>query len=201
MNFDNYQMNKKKLKHLVRIVGGQWRGRKISFPENSQVRPTPDRVKETLFNWLAPYIVGARCLELFAGSASLSFESLSRQAAYVVAVEKDRDTVEAIQSNATTLKAENLKIVLADCLSWLKTTQPPEPFNIIFIDPPYAIKALPESFALVNTPDWVAPGTLIYFESDITFAKTDLPNNWELLKNKKAGQVLYHLVKVLSHPV
>lgn len=184
------------MKNQVRIIGGRWRGRKISFPENSQVRPTPDRVKETLFNWLAPYIVDARCLELFAGSASLSFEALSRQAAVAVAVEKDTLTIRTIEKNASTLQADNIEIVQADCFVWLKTTQPQEPFNIIFIDPPYAIKGLPKSFLLVNSPLWLAEDALVYFESDYPIGDSDLPENWSILKQKQAGQVLYYLVQV-----
>lgn len=183
------------MKNQVRIIGGRWRGRKISFPEHRQVRPTPDRVKETLFNWLAPYIIDAHCLELFAGSASLSFEALSRQAKTAVAVEKDRDTIQDIQKNKDILNAEALEIINTDCFIWLKTTQPSRPFDIAFIDPPYALNGLPESFELINNPAWLQPNALIYFESHIPM-EDQLPANWTLLKNKRAGQVLYYLVQV-----
>jgi 16S rRNA (guanine966-N2)-methyltransferase len=184
------------MKNQVRIIGGHWRGRKLSFPANPELRPTPDRVRETVFNWLSPYIVGARCLELFAGSAAFSFEALSRNAAFAWAVEKDRASVNAIRENARLLKAESLEVVEADCIAWLKKSS--TPFDIICVDPPYAAKLLPACFDLLDKNGWLAKDALVYFESEYPIEAASLPLGWQIIKEKRAGQVHYYLV---THPL
>lgn len=119
----------------VRIIGGQWKRRRLAVPDVSDLRPTPDRVRETLFNWLAPDVAGACCLDLFAGSGALGFEAASRGAARVVLVEQNTEVVEVLRQEAQTLRGKAIEVVQADALAYLK--QSPEPFDIVFVDPPY----------------------------------------------------------------
>lgn len=187
------------MRNQVRIIAGQWRGRKISFPEKLSLRPTPDRVKETLFNWLAPFIVGARCLELFAGSAALSFESLSRHARMAIAIEMDMETVAAIKKNAEILQTTKLQdsafqVIQENCMVWLKSTMPSEPFDIIFIDPPYADNAIIDCLHLLNMPGWLSEKAWVYFETDDPKIKDQLPIGWNIVKEKQAGQVYFYLI-------
>ena len=184
----------------VRIIAGKWRGRKIQFPTVEGLRPTPNRIRETLFNWLAPYIHEARCLDLFTGSGALGFESLSRGAAYVLCLEKDREAYQMLRINAERLNAETMEIQEKDALIWL--TAPPQqpfkpstPFDIIFVDPPYVLKALSKCFVLLENQAWFKINTLIYFESDVPIELLTLPNTWEILKKKKAGNVYYYLTQ------
>lgn len=180
----------------LRIIGGLWRSRKIFFPDVEGLRPTPDRVRETLFNWLKAEIVGAHCLDLFSGSGALSFEALSRGAGKAVLVEEDKDAFECIQQSAATLQAKKLEMHQQDCLVFLKNEQRnSSPFDIIFVDPPYAKKLLPTCFKLIDIHHWLKQSGLIYFESETPITEQDLPNTWKILKAKRAGNVYYHLVQ------
>ena len=187
----------------VRIIAGKWRGRKIQFPTVAGLRPTPNRIRETLFNWLAPYIHGAHCLDLFTGSGALGFESLSRGAAYVLCLEKDRGAYEMLRQNAKRLNADLMEIQEQDALVWI-TTQCQQalklttPFDIIFVDPPYALKALSKCFALLENQAWLTINTLIYFESDVPIELLTLPDTWAILKKKKAGNVYYYLTQKIN---
>ena len=187
----------------VRIIAGKWRGRKIQFPTVAGLRPTPNRIRETLFNWLAPYIHGAHCLDLFTGSGALGFESLSRGAAHVLCLEKDRDAYEMLRQNAKRLNADLMEIQEQDALVWI-TTQCQQalklttPFDIIFVDPPYALKALSNFFALLENQAWLTINTLIYFESDVPIELLTLPDTWAILKKKKAGSVYYYLTQKIK---
>jgi 16S rRNA (guanine966-N2)-methyltransferase len=187
----------------VRIIAGKWRGRKIQFPTVAGLRPTPNRIRETLFNWLAPYIHDARCLDLFTGSGALGFESLSRGAIHVLCLEKDREAYQMLRTNAERLNADAMEIQEKDALVWLtaQTQQPLKsnvPFDIIFVDPPYALKALSKCFALLENQVWFTINTLIYFESDVPIELLTLPNTWEILKKKKAGSVYYYLTRKIE---
>jgi 16S rRNA (guanine966-N2)-methyltransferase len=189
----------------VRIIAGKWRGRKIQFPTVGGLRPTPNRIRETLFNWLVPYIHDARCLDLFTGSGALGFESLSRGAAYVLCLEKNREAYQMLISNAKHLKADAdaMEICEKDALVWLteQLQQPLKtrtPFDIIFVDPPYALKTLSKCFALLESQAWLRINTLIYFESDVPIELLTLPDTWEILKKKKAGNVYYCLTQKTS---
>lgn len=184
----------------VRIIAGKWRGRKIQFPTVAGLRPTPNRIRETLFNWLAPYIHDARCLDLFTGSGALGFESLSRGAAHVLCLEKDREAYQMLRTNAERLNADAMEIQENDALIWLtappqQLLEPSTPFDIIFVDPPYALKALSKCFALLENQAWFTINTLIYFESDVPIELLTLPVTWEILKKKKAGSVYYYLTQ------
>lgn len=183
------------MKNQVRIIGGTLRGRKINFPSKKDLRPTPDRVRETVFNWLSPAIIQAHCLELFAGSAAFSFESLSRLAASVYTVEKDAEVVSEIKKNKELLKLDNMQIIQADCIQWLQNTKPPVLFNIVFIDPPYSGNLLLSCFELLARNLWIAEGGKIYFENNEPIVAEALPRDWKIIKEKRAGQVYYYLAE------
>jgi 16S rRNA (guanine966-N2)-methyltransferase len=182
----------KKNDNQVRIIGGKWRGRKIHFPLTPELRPTPDRVRETLFNWLAPKMMGATCLDLFAGSGALSFEALSRGAYSVVALEKQSLIISNIQKTAGILAAENLTLLRQDALTYLKG--PPTAFDIVFIDPPYKSDLLGACLSLLTEKGWLKEGALLYFESDLE-KKFTTPPTLNLLREKKAGKVCYFLAQ------
>lgn len=176
----------------VRIIGGIWRSRRLSFPASAGLRPTPDRVRETVFNWLTPALPGARCLDLFAGTGAFGFESVSRGAAHAVLVEKQIEVVAALRENGARLKAEAVEIVHADALQWLRS--PGQAFDVIFLDPPYASGLLGPCIELLEARDWVKPTSLVYLETSRREAPP-LPASWELLRSKTAGQVGYHLAR------
>jgi 16S rRNA (guanine966-N2)-methyltransferase len=175
----------------VRIIGGRWRGRKIRFPAGSMIRPSPDRVRETLFNWLAPTIRGARCLDLFAGSGALGFESLSRGAASAVFVERDAAIVAHLRSLAKELAADSSSIIQADAPSWLSRTG--GPFDVVFLDPPFGSGLLPGLLQSLDRGGWLAPGAMIYIESKRTEGVPGLPALWRMHRSGHAGDVGYYL--------
>jgi 16S rRNA (guanine966-N2)-methyltransferase len=173
----------------VRIIAGEWRGRRIEIPEATSVRPTPDRVRETVFNWLRDSIVGARCLDLFAGTGVLGFEALSRGAAEACFVEQDAKLVEALRTTAAKLGAAP-KIVRRDALAFLR--EPPTArFDIAFLDPPYAAPLDP---LLAVLPAWLHPGALVYVERPRDEGLPAVPSaSW--LKQSYAGAVEYGLLQ------
>jgi len=178
---------------MLRIIGGQWRGRKLQFPDVKDIRPTPDRVRETLFNWLTPHIHGARCLDLFAGSGAVGLEALSRGAGEVVMVERESRAANSLREHGKLLQADGLKVVQADALHYLQSKT--EPFNIVFLDPPFRRGLLEECLQGLQGGDWLAPDALIYIEVEKELGELDLPDGWELLKEKVSGQVSYNLVQ------
>jgi len=175
----------------VRIVGGQWRGRRLAVAAAGGLRPTPDRVRETLFNWLQPVIEGARCLDLFAGTGVLGFEALSRGAAEAVLVEADGQAVAGLRDNARRLGAGGAHIVQADVLSWLGGT--PSAFHVVFLDPPYRRDLLAPCCACLEQGGWLAPGAYIYLEAEAELGVPVVPQGWSVVRSKRAGQVGYHL--------
>jgi 16S rRNA (guanine966-N2)-methyltransferase len=177
----------------IRIIGGKWRGRKITFPSVAGLRPTPDRIRETLFNWLAPYIDGARCLDLFAGSGALGLEALSRDALEVVALEKNPIAAKALTEHIQKLDAHNMTAIATDALLWLETRG--SFFDIVFLDPPYQSHLLRPVFSLLEANDWLKVFSLIYFESHEPLQATEIPATWHLLRDKKAGRVYYYLAQ------
>ncbi|MBI5463147.1 MAG: 16S rRNA (guanine(966)-N(2))-methyltransferase RsmD [Gammaproteobacteria bacterium] len=189
------------VRNQVRIGGGQWRGRKLSFPDVPGLRPTPDRVRETLFNWLAPVLAGSRCLDLFAGSGALGFEAASRGAAEVVLVERDATVVKALREQQQRLAATQIQIVQADALQFLGGT--PRPFDIVLLDPPFGQDLLEAALAAL-TSAWLAPTAFIYLEAERAVAAETLaallPDGFELFRSKTAGQVGYHLARRLAEP-
>ena len=175
----------------IRIIGGQWRGRKLPVPDSPGLRPTTDRVRETLFNWLAPYLVGARCLDCFAGSGALGLEALSRYAADATLLEMERGVAQQLQKNLATLKSSAAKVVNTNTLNFL--SQHGEPHDIVFVDPPFRKGLLEATLNLLETRGWLAPQALIYVESEVENGLPPVPANWQLHREKVAGQVAYRL--------
>lgn len=180
-------------RHQVRIIGGQWRGRKLHFPSTPTLRPTPDRVRETLFNWLQQDVAGSRCLDLFAGSGALGFEALSRGAREVVFVETDPEAIASVVNMLQLLGCEQGRVVRADAFAYL--AQPPEPFDIVFLDPPFSSRALERVSTMLESGGWLRPGSLVYLEDAAEAGEPQLPAGWTLLRSKRAGEVGYHLAR------
>lgn len=176
----------------VRIIGGEWRGRKLKVPAVTNLRPTPDRVRETLFNWLAPVIAGAHCLDAFAGSGVLGFEALSRGAAQVVMVDESMVAVKTLQEQAAIFKTQQASIYCARIPAQLQ--KPQKLFDIVFLDPPYQQDLLLPTCFYLEEQSFLADEAYIYLEAKASLGENELPANWNLLKSKKAGQVAYHLV-------
>src|SRR5688572_29235803 len=167
------------------------RGRRWRFPDAPDIRPTPDRVRETLFNWLGPRIVGARCLDLFAGSGALGLESVSRGAGSVVLVEQNAAIVRAIGAVMTEWNVTQARVERADAFAWLRGA--PQLFDIVFLDPPFASGLLAPAAALLEQKGWLAPDALIYLENAAREALPALPPTWQERKTGRAGEVGYHL--------
>ena len=176
----------------VRIIGGQWRSRKLPVHDVEGLRPTTDRVKETVFNWLAPYIVDAQCLDLFAGSGGLSFEALSRYAKSALLLEKDRTAAKQLSHNLATLKCDNATVTNTDSLAFL-AKKATEQFDLIFIDPPFRKNLLEQSCQLLEDNGWLSADAVIYLEMESELAMVNLPAGWQCLREKNAGQVTYSL--------
>ena len=175
----------------IRIIGGQWRGRKLPVPDSPGLRPTTDRVRETLFNWLAPSMVDARCLDCFAGSGALGLEALSRYAASATLLEMERGVAAQLQKNLATLKADNGNVINANTLTHL--AQPGTPHDVVFIDPPFRKGLLDETLRLLEANGWLADDALIYVESEVENGLPPVPAHWDLYREKVAGQVAYRL--------
>ncbi len=177
----------------IRIIGGKWRSRKVSFMTKDGLRPTPDRVRETLFNWLAPFMVDAVCLDLYAGSGVLGLEALSRGAAAVYALDSDRDCVQRIAQNQQVLQAENYTLLNKSALDWLQAPQ--FSADIIFVDPPYKQNILYKTLDLLEQNNWVKSGGVIYFEQDQPLDAELLPAGWNIWRESKAGKVFFYLAQ------
>lgn len=175
----------------IRIIGGKWRGRKLPVRNSEGLRPTTDRIKETLFNWLMPVIRDARCLDCFAGSGSLGFEALSRFASHVTFIELDKQNAQLISENKTRLQADNANIINGDSMAVLN--QVGSPFDVVFIDPPFRKGLLDETLSLLEKNQWLADESWIYVESEAESPLTNIPANWQLHREKIAGQVAYRL--------
>lgn len=177
----------------LRIIGGEWRSRVLPVLDQPGLRPTPDRVRETLFNWLQHQLPGAQCLDLFAGSGALGFEAASRGASRVVLVEQAADACKILKQNMAKLNAgERMQLVQGDALQWLK--QCDQSFDLVFVDPPYAAGLLPEVCALLARPGCLADEARVYLEQPSDRPLPELPVGWRVIREKKAGQVGYYLV-------
>lgn len=178
----------------VRIIGGAWRGRKLQFPSAETLRPTPDRVRETLFNWLQFDVPGRRCLDLFAGSGALGFEALSRGAAEVVFVERDPRVAAAIGAALRVLRCDRGQVATQDAFTYLRQAVP-RPFDLVFLDPPYDERWLERACTTLESGGWLAPGAWVYLEDTAARGAPTLPEGWTLLRSRKAGDVGYHLAR------
>jgi len=180
----------------VRIIAGLWRGRKLPVLTSQGLRPTGDRVKETLFNWLMPYIVDSECLDCFAGSGSLGFEALSRQAAKVTFLELEKAVAQQLSKNIQTLKcADRAQVVNQNSLQFLNQPQNQPHFDLVFLDPPFNFDLAEQAIALLDKNHWLRPQALIYVETEKDKG-LNVPENWALLKEKNSGQVSYRLYQV-----
>lgn len=176
-----------------RIIAGAWRRRKLSFPPLPGIRPSPDRVRETLFNWLQDHMAGARCLDLFTGSGALGLEALSRSAAEVVFVDRERAALDAVSGHLATLKAQGGTVVQADALAWLAA--PAAPFDIVFLDPPFDAGLLPKTCTLLEEGGWLKPSTYIYMEYPAEHPP-EAPSHWSLWRESRAGRVGFRLMQI-----
>ena len=177
----------------IRVIAGRWRGRRLRFPDLPGLRPTPDRVRETLFNWLTPALPGARCLDLFAGSGALGIEALSRGAAEVVFVERHPVAIRALRDNLARLNGAGARIEQAEALAWLR--QPGTPFEIALLDPPFGEGLLEPVCALLERGGWLAPTAWIYLEAEAEAGPPSLPARWTPHREKTAGAVTYRLAR------
>lgn len=173
----------------VRISGGEWRSRLLSFPDVPGLRPTPDRVRQTVFNWLGQDMHGRRCLDLFAGTGAMGFEALSRGASAVVLVEKSAVAARSLQQNQALLKAGQATVLQQDAMQFLAQSR--ERFDVIFLDPPYQQGWLPRLLPLLS--GHLAAGGVVYVEAEFVLGNDD---PWQVIKHGKAGNVCYHLLKL-----
>lgn len=178
---------------VVRIIGGKWRGRRLKVPDVKGLRPTPDRVRETLFNWLAPVIVGKHCLDLFAGSGVLGFEALSRGADYVEMLDQSAEVIALLKSELSSFGSGKGCIYQARIPQELRKAK--QPFDIVFLDPPYHENLLLPCCCYLETENYLADHAYIYLEANEAIKDNVLPANWRLIKSQRAGNVFYHLAE------
>lgn len=174
--------------NTVRINAGEWRSRLLKFPDAQGLRPTPERVRQTVFNWLGQDLTGLHCLDLFAGTGVMGFEALSRNAKSVVLVEKSAAVYKAILQNKSTLKAESALVLNQDALAFLNQNK--QLFDVVFLDPPYAQGLLNKVLPLLSAH--LAPDAVVYAEAEFSIESDD---HWQVVKHSKAGNVFYHLLK------
>ena len=176
----------------VRIIGGDHRGRRLKFPDLPGLRPTGDRIRETLFNWLQPLIPGSACLDLFAGSGALGLEAASRGAGLVVLLERASEAVRQLRANVEMLGSASVRIEQGSALQWLERPAV-NSFDLVFLDPPFDQDIVSDVCRLLVRYRWLKPGAHIYLEMDAERPVPELPETWELLRRKRAGQVIYSL--------
>ena len=181
-----------KAPHEVRLIGGQWKRSKLPVVDKPGLRPTPDRVRETLFNWLGQDLTGWRCLDAFAGSGALGFEAASRGAAEVLLLERDAELVRSLRASQQRLKADALQVEQADALVWMARCAP-QCFELVFVDPPFGAGLQPAALAAASP--LVAPGGCLYLESSAPLSPADLPAGFALWREARAGMVHYHLLR------
>lgn len=181
------------MKQSIRIIGGQYRGKKLSFPAINDLRPTPDRVRETLFNWLMHDIHDARCLDAFAGSGALGFEAFSRGAKEVLFIEQDSIAYDNLKKLCSSFQTPKLSVIKQNACEYIKQQAElnERQFDIAFFDPPFKKPELLDCLAFLDNANLLASGGLIYIESAIEIPLD--PSRWKQLKLKQAGQVIYAL--------
>ena len=180
----------------LRIVAGKWGGRFLPVADAPGLRPTAERIRETLFNWLAPTIEGARCLDLFAGTGALGFEALSRGASEVTFVEQSPVAIAALRQAEYVLRADDLVIYAGDAFRFLDSNVQGQ-FDVVFLDPPFAAAPLTELCDLLQP--YLAASAMIYIEQDKDQPPPTLPPSWQILREKNAGMVRYSLVSAVHN--
>ena len=176
----------------LRIVAGRLRGSRIAIPDRAGLRPTPDRVRETLFNWLAPYLDGVRCLDLYAGTGALGIEALSRGAGSCTFVERDRELCKALSDNLARLQVDAAEVVNADASSWL--AGPSRRFGLVFVDPPFAADLWAGAAQALERGGWIADGGFVYVEAP-EGARFEPPPGWHPHREGRAGAVRFALYR------
>lgn len=182
----------------VRIIAGEWRGRRIDIAAGTDIRPTPDRVRETLFNWLAPVLPGMRCLDLYAGTGVLGLEALSRGAAGSWFVEQDVAAARALEATLVRFGGQGQdkgRVIRADARRWLAGPVPGS-FDLVFLDPPYAEDELGNLCTLLAR-GWLAPQAWVYLETSRKNALPELPEGWQVHREREAGEVRYALARLV----
>lgn len=179
------------MSNKVRIIGGEWRGRNLSFPDVQGLRPTPARVRETVFNWLQSDILASCCLDLYAGSGALGIEAASRGAKRVIQVDNNAQVCRQLKQNVDMLLADQVKIVQQDVFRYLADSS--ERFDLVFLDPPFAKGYAAQAANWLEDKQWLARHARIYMEVEKRLILSGLPVNWQKVKNKTAGEVAYYL--------
>jgi 16S rRNA (guanine966-N2)-methyltransferase len=178
----------------LRIIAGQWKRQTIRFIGANDLRPTPDSVRETLFNWLAPVIEGANCLDLFSGSGALGFEAASRGANRVDLVDHNRAVYRQLVHTRDNLLANQVHIHCEDALEFLATTM--NRFNIVFLDPPFRSRFPARIVTALEHSDALQAQSLVYLETHTKNSKPNPPETWHLYREKKAGQITFRLYEL-----
>lgn len=181
----------------IRIIGGEWRSRKLTVPDAPGLRPTPDRVRETLFNWLASYIGGARVLDAFTGSGALFLEALSRGASSGIALDLNTEAINNLRRNLELLDCDSAEVLRADALQYLSNTAE-RGFDIVLLDPPFHQDLLLTACQLLESNNWLNERAWIYTESEQAPSSLAVPNTWRLHREKHTGQVYYALWQKLA---
>jgi 16S rRNA (guanine966-N2)-methyltransferase len=178
----------------VRIIAGCWRGRHLELADNPSLRPTSDRIRETVFNWLTPLLPGARCLDLYAGTGALGFEAASRGASLVTLVENNRQCVATLNRHVVTLGAQGIvHPIQADALTWLRGDGPA--YDVVFADPPFGDNAIQLVAQRLEAGNWLSDGACVYLEMRIDQRPEQLPTSWQVIREKTAGRVRFCLAR------
>ena len=177
----------------MRIIGGRWRSRVLPVIDQPGLRPTPDRVRETLFNWLQSDIPGSRCLDLFTGSGALGLEAASRGASQVTLIENQPATCRILSDNIKSLAADNIELLQQDALLWLNKAG--QAYDVVFVDPPYDSDCLADVCQKLEQHHWLSDRAMIYIELPSEQEIPALPENWQIIRGKTAGQVGYYLAQ------
>lgn len=179
--------------NTIRIIAGTHRSRKVAFPDKAQIRPTGDRIRETLFNWIQQEVAGALCLDLFAGSGALGIEALSRSAGQAIFVETDPIIAAALSNNLKELQLDNSMVYQQDAQQWIESNSGSDKFNIVFLDPPFDSELLGKVTIALERSSILANQCLIYVEQAAPVSSDQIPSTWKLIKEKKAGNVFFYL--------
>ena len=179
---------------FIRLISGKWRGKKLPVKDIEGLRPTTDRTKETLFNWLMHDINNANCLDCFSGSGSLAFEALSRFAKQATLLEKDKSVAQQLRENLAVLSVDNAEVIEGDSLNYLKQVAKRQ-YDIVFIDPPFNKGLAQPCCDALYSNGYLAKQALVYIETEVELTNLIIPDTWELLKTKSTGQVTYQLYR------